>query len=336
MVLTEDGGIQILDGGMGTEIQRRVDIEAPWWGNIGFIQLSNPQAVVEAHSEFVSAGSDVLITNTYCTNRNLLYGMLKNGKATVPLDGLESEDLQNADLSKIVHKSISAAVAAARKSAESADRKILIAGSVGNHNMDADQKKTKFYVTEPDRELENFKEAAEALIDCKVDMLFLELLTDIIHAPVVMEAVALATKQRPCPIYLGFTCFQKDGKLLLKDHNPIRNEFTAELLTKWLGIFEKHEVQIAGINVMHTPFADVLETIQVIKQVWTGTIGCYPDSGVYRFPDYEIVRLEDDVIREYVRSWVSAGVTMVGGCCGVTPDVIEIMADTCKEMQPNS
>jgi len=80
---------------------------------------------------------------------------------------------------------------------------------------------------------------------------------------------------------------------------------------------------VAGVNIMHTAFSAVLPMIRIVQEVWSGRIGCYPDLGVYKFPKYELMDIEHDEAVAYCRQWRNAGVSMIGGCCGIGPDIIQ-------------
>lgn len=60
--------ILILDGAMGTELQRRgADTSVPLWSARALIE--NPDIVTEIHEEYIEAGADIITTNTFRTTR---------------------------------------------------------------------------------------------------------------------------------------------------------------------------------------------------------------------------------------------------------------------------
>jgi 5-methyltetrahydrofolate--homocysteine methyltransferase len=72
----QSGDILVLDGATGTNLQRRglpVGVPSDMW------VLDNPQAVTQLHQDFLSAGSDVLLTNTFGSSRlHLQHASLAN------------------------------------------------------------------------------------------------------------------------------------------------------------------------------------------------------------------------------------------------------------------
>src|ERR687895_2165955 len=67
-----DGGeIVILDGAMGTELQRRgVPMDDVAWDAAAL--ATHPDLVREVHEDYIEAGADVIITNTFATARHVL------------------------------------------------------------------------------------------------------------------------------------------------------------------------------------------------------------------------------------------------------------------------
>ena len=101
----------LLDGGMGTGLFRRglVSGDSPEEWNLVY-----PERVCDVHREFVDAGSDILLTNSFGANA-----------VRLKLHGLEAR----------VAELNAAAVACARRAAAGAGREILVAGSVGPTGM---------------------------------------------------------------------------------------------------------------------------------------------------------------------------------------------------------
>src|SRR3989344_2958101 len=63
----EDGETLILNGAMGTEIQRRgVSTKLPLWSAAAVV--SDPDVIKQIHRDYIYAGADILTTNTFRTN----------------------------------------------------------------------------------------------------------------------------------------------------------------------------------------------------------------------------------------------------------------------------
>src|SRR3712207_5953676 len=67
----EGGEVVVLDGAMGTELERRgVPMDDAAWSASALI--THPDTVREVHEDFVRAGADVITTNTFATARHVL------------------------------------------------------------------------------------------------------------------------------------------------------------------------------------------------------------------------------------------------------------------------
>ena len=177
------GHVLVIDGGMGTELQRRgVPMDEVVWS--GAAVLSHPEVVRAVHEDYIRAGADVIITNTFGSTRQMLGGA-----------GLGDQVEQ-------VHRR---AVALAQE-ARDATARVAIAGSLSPSPPGFDHQA----YPPPDEELAVYRESAQLLADSGVDLIALEMLEDTTHAPLVMRA-ALDTG---LPVWLGVSCRRVDGRLV--------------------------------------------------------------------------------------------------------------------------
>ena len=104
----------IFDGGFGTYYSEITsETKAPEFGNV-----TNPQAVVQIHSEYIEAGANIIRTNTFASNINSL------------CEDDESEEIKI----QRVRENISLAVSHARKAIKKSGKEVLIAGDIGPIN----------------------------------------------------------------------------------------------------------------------------------------------------------------------------------------------------------
>ena len=325
----------ILDGGTGTEIEKRLSnlpnlIKNDAW--VAATHLYHPEIVLDVHKSYKKAGADIITANTYATNRHVL-------KAA----GLENE----------LEKAIVLAVELAREAATSklmrhdikaiAFHEAKVAGSISCHPPAVKLINGAYIGNWPSKEQEfqNYKEATELLIDQKVDYLFIELMKDLEHSPVLMEAVAEVFKERKCdiPIHLGISTRLNSTygagrtKVCLFDRSQ-NIPFTPDLIENFIKIFQntnensnQHHCNLQSINLMHTNFSIIEHALKILKSSsWQGKIGCYPDHGHYKVPEWVFEELEMEEALKYARKWEEMGVSMIGGCCGVGPEFIEAVA----------
>ncbi len=65
------GGLLLLDGATGTELQRRgVRMHSEAW--CATATLTDPEILLEVHRDYILAGADIITTNTFSTNRSML------------------------------------------------------------------------------------------------------------------------------------------------------------------------------------------------------------------------------------------------------------------------
>ena len=177
----------------------------------------------------------------------------------------------------------------------------------------------------PEEEKVNYIEAATGIAASGVDFLFLEMMKDLEHAPRAIDAA----KRCGLPVFLGISA-RLDGpekRLVLfgtgaGSENPV--PLTADVLAS---LIKKVGKNIVGVNVMHTNFSAVGPTLAELRKVWQGPVGVYPDHGHFTMPKWEFKEIDDESATRYVNEWVTKyGVGLVGGCCGLGPDFIELVS----------
>ena len=83
------GATILMDGGMGSELGRR-GLESPttWSGGP---MLTHPELVRDIHQEYIEAGAEIIITNTFSTGRDMLeVGGLEHKVAEANKLGIEA------------------------------------------------------------------------------------------------------------------------------------------------------------------------------------------------------------------------------------------------------
>jgi len=92
-----------------------------------------------------------------------------------------------------------------------------------------------------------------------------------------------------------------------------------ELLQK--AIRHLAETEIDLINIMHTDVEFIDDCLDILSAEWAGLKGVYAHSGKMVGTEWTF----NDVISEeeysqFVSRWISKGINLVGGCCGITTD----------------
>ena len=283
------GDLVLLDGAMGTELQRRgVPMDDIAWS--GAAVLSHPELVRATHVDYVRAGARVIITNTFGSTRQML------GPAGF------------GDQVEQVHRDAVRLALEAREQAGIAD--VLIAGSISTEPPGFDRDA----FLSPDDELAAYREAAQLLADAGVDLIALEMIVEISHAQRAIQAV----QETGLPFWLGIGCRQSgDGRIVSFDRQDI--EFSAMLDAL---LPSKPSI----VNIMHSEIRAIPEALAQLKARWDGPIGVYPESGYFTKPHWNFVDvIPPKELAAEAAGWVAEGVGLIGGCCGTGPEHIEAL-----------
>jgi S-methylmethionine-dependent homocysteine/selenocysteine methylase len=291
------GGLLILDGATGTELERRgVPMDDEAWCATGV--LSDPEALIAVHMDYIAAGADIITANTYASSRLML------------------EPAGLADrLEEINRKSVEAALDARRR-AGAPD--ILVAGSL-SHMIpmaansawgDLDRRPDAGVMAKAYRELAGVHAAAGC------DLILLEMMYEPEHMALAFEAA----KGSGLPVWAGTSARRgADGAVLaFLQHSDLAFEEVAAL-TGARGF------PVAGV--MHSSAEVTGDALAQLRGHHRGPLMAYPDSGYFEMPHW---RFEDTIaparLVEFARQWIADGVQVLGGCCGLGPEHIKALA----------
>ena len=174
----------------------------------------------------------------------------------------------------------------------------------------------------PQKELAAYREAAAYLADAGVDLIALEMMVDTTHAALAFEA-ALETE---LPVWLGVGCRKTDqGKIVSFDHPDLELTAVLDALIP---------MGPTVVNIMHSEIGAIPEAIALIRERWSGPIGVYPESGYFAKPNWNFVDVitPADLVTEAIQ-WVAAGVRLLGGCCGTSPEHIKALRAAMPELR---
>lgn len=280
----------VLDGAVGTELQRRgVPMDPHAW--CGAATLGNDAVLTAIHRDYIHAGADVITANTYASSRLMLAGA-----------GLGDR------VAEINRRAVDAALAAREQAA--AGRDVLVAGSLSHMvpmeagSADYDPRRRPSQQQTADA----FDELATVLRDAGVDLLLLEMMYDPELARLARDA-ALATG---LPTWYGLSARRLD------DGRVVSYDRTAETPLEAVAALAEHPgIDVAGV--MHTGSDLVVEALDGLRPHFDGPLMVYPDGGYFEMPDWRFVDvIAPERFEQYARDWFAAGVQVVGGCCGLT------------------
>jgi homocysteine S-methyltransferase len=292
------GRVIILDGGTGTEIQKQ---GAPMHGETwcAEVNITHPHIVQAVHESYIAAGADIIIANTFATSP-LLFNAL--GRDT--------------DVAKIDKAAVDIARRARR------DRAIPVAGSFSTMRPVAHASDRTLKQREWSREdaMPLMRRKAEALAEAGCDLIMMEMMRDADYSLWATEA-AVATG---LPVWVGLSTERRDdGKLAgFGRQDWVLDDIVSPLMSAGAQV----------CSVMHTSPNDTGEALDIVRRIWSGPLGAYPESGYFKMPDWQFVDIiPPEELMVKAREWRRKGVTLFGGCCGIGPAHIRALADAFKE-----
>jgi S-methylmethionine-dependent homocysteine/selenocysteine methylase len=295
------GELVVLDGGIGTEILRR-DLS---WADHQV--LAYPDKIRAIHEDYIRAGADVITTNTFQLARRSFLNHFR--------DRAHMRHIGAPDLETRADRLIEAAVGLARaaRAAVAGARPVAIAGSVT----------TLEWCFRPDLApgeaamRAEYREIMDTMARAGVDLILLETVNSIGEARIGLEAARAAG----LPCWVSFVC-DDSGRL-----------FTGETLAEAARALAPIGPEAILLNCAPPP--DVAAGLAALKPAWSGPCGVYPHIGRFDPPEWLFTdEYPPDRYLEEARRWVALGATIVGGCCGTTPDHIGLLATSLKTSVP--
>ncbi|NTV99226.1 MAG: dihydropteroate synthase, partial [Chlorobiaceae bacterium] len=316
--------ILVLDGAMGTMIQRRKLKEEdyrgerfashshPLLGNNDLLVLTCPDIIHEIHCDFLDAGSDIIETNTF--NANPI------SQADYHMESLTRE--LNAEAARL-----------ARKAAEEYTRRTpgkprFVAGSIGPTNKTLSLSPD---VTNPGYRAVSFREVVdnyilqlEGLKAGSVDLLLVETVFDTLNCKAALFAIEefFISSGWRVPVMVSGTVVDASGRTLSGQ--------TTEAF--WISIAHMPDLMSVGLNCalgskQMRPF---IESLSGIAESY---ISVYPNAGLpNEFGHYDD---SPEYMAAQIAEFAESGfVNIVGGCCGTTPDHIRAIAEAVKPLKP--
>ena len=177
--------------------------------------------------------------------------------------------------------------------------------------------------------VEVFAEQAHGLIEGGADLIIIETAQDILEvkAAVFGAREAFKTTGRALPIQCSVSLLPNGGKMLLG------TDIGSVLTT-----LEALEVDVIGLNCSTGP-EDMRDAIRFLGETSPVPVHCIPNAGLpLQGPNGETIFPEQPeplaaVLGEFVERY---GVSIVGGCCGTTPDHIAAIAERVRGGPPAS
>jgi 5-methyltetrahydrofolate--homocysteine methyltransferase len=315
--------ILVLDGAMGTMVQRRgleegdyrgsrfADVTRDLKGDIDVLVLTRPEIIREIHRDYLAAGADIVETCTF------------NATAIAQGDyGLEGT----------VRELNTAAARLAREeadawSARTPDRPRFVAGAIGPTNrtlsISPDVNDPAFRAVTFDQMRDAYAEQIRGLVDGGCHLLLIETIFDTLNAKAAIAAALGVLDERgvDLPLMLSVTIADRSGRTLSGQ--------TVDAF--WTSVAHARPLAV-GINCA-LGAREMRPHVAELARVADAFLSCYPNAGLPNaFGQYDEAPAETAAL---IREMAAAGlVNIVGGCCGTTPDHIRAVAAAVDGLAP--
>jgi len=317
--------ILVLDGAMGTMIQGYKLDEADYRGeafadhpsdlkgNNDLLCLTRPEIIQAIHEDFLTAGADIVETNSFNANRfsQADYGLE---------DQVTAINLAAAKVAR---------AAADAVTARTPDRPRYVAGAIGPMNktlsVSPDVNRPGYREVSFDQVREAYAEQVEALIEGGVDLLLIETIFDTLNAKAALVAIdeVFQAKGVRLPVMISGTITDLSGRNLSGQ--------TVEAF--WHSVRHARPFSV-GLNCSFG--ADQLRPYVASLAEEAETLLCaYPNAGLpNEMGGYDET---PEVTAGHLGDWARSGlVNIVGGCCGTTPAHIQAIAEAVKDVPPRA
>ena len=250
-----------------------------------FWTIDRPDDVVDLHQRFVDAGADIILTNTFGCNANRL-------------------KLHRAE--HRVHELAAAAAALARTVADRAPRAVVVAGSVGPTGELFEPLGALTHVGA----VASFREQIRGLRDGGADVVWIETMS----APEEFRAAAEASIAEGMP-YTVTCSFDTAGRTMMGMMPGVLGGLLADMPVPPVAIGAN-----CGVGASDT-LVSVLAMCEGTRAVISKA-----NCGVPQFVGTEVVYSgSPDLMARYAHLAIDAGVRIIGGCCGTTPEHLAAM-----------
>jgi len=317
--------ILVLDGAMGTMIQREGLTEADFrgdrfraWnhdlkGNNDLLSITRPDVIAGIHRAFFDAGADIVETNSFNSTRI--------SQADYGMESLAYElNVESAKVARAVADDFTAGTP---------EKPRFVAGSIGPMNktlsVSPDVNNPGYREVTFDEVAASYREQVEGLIDGGADILLIETVFDTMNAKAAAFAVQDVFDARglSLPIMLSGTVTDMSGRNL-----------------------SGQTVEAFWYSMRHTkPFAVGLNCSFGAEhlRVHAAALAAIADTHICVFPNAglpnEMGEYDETpkLTAGHLGRWAEDGLlNIVGGCCGTTPDHIRAVAEAVKDLPPRS
>ncbi|MDQ4070799.1 MAG: methionine synthase, partial [Actinomycetota bacterium] len=294
--------VVIYDGATGTNLQRMEltadDFGGPQYEGCNEVLVdTRPDAIAELHRSFFEVGSEVVETDSF---GSLSYTLAEYGIA----DRSHELNVKAARIAREVASGYGG----------------WVAGSIGPGTKFPSLGQVRFAEFRDAYEVQ-----ARGLLEGGVDLLLIETVFDLLQAKAAVIACrrAMAAVAREVPIQVQVT-IELTGRMLPG------TEIGAALVA-----LDALRPDVIGINCATGP-TEMHEHLRHLSQNCRVPISCLPNAGLPSVVDGKMhYDLTPDELADYHARFVTElGVSVIGGCCGSSPDHIKAVVERCRDLEP--
>ena len=331
--------ILILDGAMGTMIQRYGLTEADYRGEVfgsiskelrgnnECLNLTRPEIIREIHREYIKAGADIIESNTFSANR------------------ISQAEYGCADYAAQMAYEGARIARSAADEAASEGRKVWVAGSMGptskSLSLSPDVSDPAFRAYSFDQMCQAYREQAEAMIRGGADLILIETCFDALNVKAALYAIStiqmdrLMVPQAPSklcltpargwesvPVIVSVSVGDRSGRTL-----------SGQTLEAFYTSVKHYPLLAFGLN-CSLGAAEMAPLLEDVAGWCKCLVSCYPNAGLpNEMGGYDQTPSQ---MAEAVVGLAQKGlVDIVGGCCGTTPEHIAAIAKAVSGLQPH-
>jgi len=315
--------ILVLDGAMGTMLQaykfeeedfrgdRFIGHPSPLKGNNDLLSLTQPEAIKAVHRAYFEVGADIVETNTFSST--------SIGMADYGMEELVYElNVQSAKLAREV---------ADEFTNTNPNKPRFVAGSIGPTNrtasMSPDVNDPGYRAVTFDDLVEAYSEQVRALVEGGSDVLLVETVFDTLNAKAALFAIDVLKEENnwDIPVMISGTITDASGRTL-----------------------SGQTVEAFATSVSHIPLLSIgfncalgadqlLPYLRRLSKEADTMISAHPNAGLPNaFGAYDQTPEEmRDLIQKYLEENL---INIIGGCCGSTPEHIQLIAELASKYQP--
>jgi 5-methyltetrahydrofolate--homocysteine methyltransferase len=342
--------IVVLDGAMGTMIQRRKLSEQDYRGNrfgdwqgkdvkgcLELLNLTQPEVIEEIHAEYLAAGADIVETNTFNGTTIGIHDFLFQGEPKGRRKDQEffQRVVNDVDLRALIREMNFSAARIARRAADRVTSQTgvrrFVGGSIGplpvTASISPDVNDPGFRAVTFDQLRQTYFDQVSALVEGGVDLLLVETIFDTLNGKAALFAVADVFEKtgKKLPLVISGTVTDKAGRTL-----------SGQTVEAFLISIAHANPLVAGLNCSLGP-DEMNSFIEELARIAPTFVGAYPNAGLpdplseTGFPE------TPTILAPKLKRWAENGwLNLVGGCCGTTPDHIRLIAQSVKNLAPRA